>query len=133
MTHERVECRLFPEAIPITRHGAGYSILTCAHSPISHFRALFSAFQGFPDFPSKKLETPREATKTQNPLPPPNPRGVKGYEEIRCHWIGIGLGRYTLQIFFWELSLFFLSCIVTVIYAFLLGELTALPIQRKCS
>ena len=82
MTHERVECRLFPEAIPITRHGAGYSILTCVHSPISHFKALFSAFQGFPGW-----KHPGGRQKPRNP--PQNPRGVKGYEEIRCHWIWV--------------------------------------------
>ena len=128
MTHERVECRLSPEAIPTTRHGAGYSILTCAHSPISHFRALFSAFQGFPDFPSRKWKHPERRQKTQNP--PPNPRRVKGYEEIRCHWIWVDT---PYKIFFLGTFPILLLCIVTVIYAFLLGELTALPIQRKCS
>ena len=90
MTHKRAEYRLFPEAIPITRHGAGYSILTCAHSPISHFRALFSAFQGLLDFPSGKWKHPERRQNPKQPPPPPNPRGVKGYEEIRCYWIWIG-------------------------------------------
>ena len=101
---------------------------------IHRFPILRLSFQPFRAF---QVGNTQEGDK--NPETPQNPRGVKGYEEIGCHWIGIGLalgiglGRYTLQNFFWELSLFFLSCIVTVIYAFLLGELTALPIQRKCS
>ena len=113
MTHERVECRLSPEAIPTTRHGTGYSILTCVHSPISHFKALFSAFQGFPGW-----KHPGRRQKPRNP-----PKIPEGLRDMRKSGV-IGLGRYTLQNFFF---------IVTVIYAFLLGELTALPIQRKCS
>ena len=123
MTHERVECRLFPEAIPTTRHGAGYSILTCVHSPISHFKALFSAFQGLPGW-----KHPGRRQKPRNP-----PKIPEGLRDMRKSGV-IGLGRYTLQIFFGNFPhLFYFSCIVTVIYAFLLGELTALPIQRKCS
>ena len=126
MTHKRAEYRLFPEAIPITRHGAGYSILTCVHSPISHFKALFSAFQGFPGW-----KHPGRRQKPRNP--PKIPEGLRDMRKSGVIGLALDWADTPYKIFFWELSLFFLSCIVTVTYAFLLGELTALPIQRKCS
>ena len=41
----------------------------------------------------------------------------------------LDMDRYTLQNFFWNLPYLFL-CIVTVIYAFLLGELTPFALYK---
>ena len=92
---------------------------------IHRFPILGLSFQPFRAF---QVGNTQEGDK--NPETPQNPRGVKGYEEIRCHWIWIDT---PYKNFFLGTFPNFIPCIVTVIYAFLLGELTALPIQRKCS
>ena len=81
MTHERVECRLFPEAIPITAMEPGTLYLP-VH--IHRFPILGLSFQPFRAF---QVGNTQEGDK--NPETPQNPRGVKGYEEIRCHWIWV--------------------------------------------
>ena len=65
---------------------------------IHRFPILRLSFQPFRAF---QVGNTQEGDK--NPETPQNPRGVKGYEEIRCYWIWIGT---PYKIFFWEPSLF---------------------------
>lgn len=51
--------------------------------PLHRFPILGLSFQPFRAF---QVGNTQEGDK--NPETPQNPRGVKGYEEIRCHWIG---------------------------------------------